>query len=158
MAAPAPTARQTPVGIWTPSGYRTKYTFALDPDVSLWEVTVKPAGTSVGQPIAQDSMWNVRRKIKRPEPLIEGTDASITFLYDPILKSQIDIMVGVETICTETSYDGGTKCYYGYLAGVEFDPLELNQPGKGTATITETDWDYVNRVQAGPVFAHISGS
>ena len=158
MAAPTPTARQTPLGIWTPTGFRTKITFFHNPNISLWEVAVKPAGTTNGEPIPQDTMWNTRRNIKRPQPLIDGTPAQITFQYDPQLQSQIDALCGVETTITEAYYDGGTKAYYGYLQTVEFDPLERGQPGKGTATIIQTNWDYVNRVEAGPVWATVAGS
>ena len=158
MANPSPTARGTPAGIWIPRGWRTKFTFAINTTVSLWEMTVKPIGFNMGEPINQDSMWNVRHSIVRPQPLIVPTKGAITFLYDPQLESQILAMAGVETTCTQTSYDGGTKAFYGFLNGVEFEPLERGQPGKGSAEIVQSNWDPVNFVEVGPQFVFVTGS
>lgn len=162
--APSPTTRQTPTGIWIPKGFRTKYTMSLDPNASMWEVEVTPSGVSAGEMIPQDSMWNNRWRIKRAQDLIEGLDSTVRFMYDPILKDDIRGLVGVEKsgasaqVLTETDYDGSTRCYYGVLREVTFDPLVPNQPGMGTATFSPTNWDPVNNVEAAPVFSNVAGS
>ena len=160
MAAPTPTARVAPpsTAIWIPDGFRTKYTLAADTNVALWEMEVKPSGTAGGEPIPQDSMWNTEWRIKRLQQLKEKKPATIKFLYDPILQSEIEDLVNVETTCTETYPDGTTYCYYGGMTDVEFDPLVPGQPGTGTATITPTNWDKTNKVEAGPVLTNVVGT
>lgn len=164
MVAPTPTVRQTPAGIWIPKGFRTKITMSLDPDASMWETEVTPMGVSAGEMIPQDSMWNERWRIKRAQALVDGTDTTVRFLYDPIFRSQIQGLVGVEKsgssaqVITETDYDGSTRCYYGVLRDVQFDALVPDQPGTGTAILSSTQWDPVNNVEAAPVISTVAGS
>lgn len=159
-ANPSATARQAPAAgsIWIPDGIHTYHTNALDPDVCLWEMEVKPSGFSAGEPIPQDSMWNTRYKMKRAQQLIEGTPSTIKFKYDPNLKSLLPGLVGVETTLTETFYDGSQAAYYGYWKDLEFDALVPGQMGTGTITVQPTNFDKTNRVEAGPFFTNVAGS
>lgn len=158
MAAPTVTARSTPTGYWLDNGFRTKITFALDVDVSLWEMTVTPAGLENGEPIPQDSMWNTTWRIKRARELLELTPSQMTFLFDPDMRQQIQSFCGQETTITETLPDGSQVAYYGYLRSVTFQPLTPGQPGQGTAVIQPTQWDKTNKVEAGPTFVNVSGT
>jgi hypothetical protein len=145
-------------------GFRTKMTYALDPDLEVEEVEVKPFGVNGMEPIEQDSMWLVRWRIFRAQQILEATASSQIVKYDPQFKNTLIGLVNVEKsgstaqVITETFYDGSTQAYYGFLLQVEFDNLVRGQKGRATLTNQPTNWDPVNRVEAGPVFVNVSGS
>lgn len=164
MAAPAATARQTPGGIRLPDGFRTKITFALLPALIVEEVGVKPAGVDNNEPIVQDSMWNTRYTLVREQQLISLMPATFTCYIDPLF---VDTMLGLcgvaksgstAQVITETFPDGSTRAYYGFLKSVDFEEFVRGTRPKATITIQPTNWDPVNRIEAGPVTVSVAGS
>ncbi len=158
MAAPSPTARQTPVGIWLDSGHSTKITIGADPDISFWEKTVTPPGMDAGDAIDTTTMHSTRYITKAPQPLVDMTDISGTASYDPAVLTQIVAVLGVKTTITVTFPDGTTWAVYGFLRS--FAPQENSRPNQPVAnyTITVTNWDPSNRVEVGPAVASVTGT
>jgi hypothetical protein len=158
MAAPTPTARISPTGIKLKDGYQALITFAVDPDCALWEKTVKPPGIDGGDPIEQTTMHNITWRTRAPRSLKTLTEGSFKAAYDPICYTQLLTIVNVETTITVEFADGSTVAFYGFLQN--FDPDELvegTQP-EATCTICPTNFDHVNKVEAGPALSSVVGT
>lgn len=158
MAAPTPTPRVTPLGIYLDDGFSTKITFAADTDVALWEKTVTPPGIDGGDPIETVTMHNLIWRPKRPRQLKTLTDCTFTAAYDPVIYTQIVALCNVETTITVTFPDGTTVAFYGFLQKVEPGELTEGEFPELTATIVPTNWDPVNHVEAGPALASVAGT
>lgn len=158
MANPTPTARQTPAGIRLEDGYQSLITFAADPDVSLWEMTVKPGGVDGGEKIATSTMHNDEWRTFAPRALKTLTDGQVKFAYDPAVKTQLVSLINRRTTITVAFPDGSTEASYGYLQSAEFDPLEEGTMPTGTAIFVATNFDHVNKVEAGPAVASVAGT
>lgn len=139
--APTPTARQTPAGIKLGDGYQTLITFAADPDVSLWEKTIKPPGIDGGEAIDTTTMHNEDLRTKSSRQLKDMTDSTGKCGYDPDVYNQIKNLVNVETTVTVTFPDGSTLAYYGYLRVFEPDELAEGTFPEASFTITPTNTD-----------------
>jgi hypothetical protein len=158
MAAPAPTVRIAPTGIKLKDGFSTKITFAVDPDISFWEKTVKPPSIDGGDPIEQMTMHNVDWRTVAPRSLKTLGESTSTVAYDPAVYDQIKAIINVETTVTVRFPDGSTLAFYGYLQ--KFEPSE-HQEGtqpEATVTIIPTNFDPVNHVEAGPVLTSVAGT
>lgn len=158
MAAPTPTVRVTPGGIMLKDGYRTLITFSRDTDVSLWEKKVTPFGLDGRESIDQTTMWNNDYVTKAPRSLVDTTDGSMTCSYDPAVYTQLVAMLNVEQTITYTVSDGTTVAVYGYLQKFEPQEMEEGTQPEAKVTIVHTNWDYVNKVEAGPAVASVSGT
>lgn len=134
MAAPTATARSTPVGIRLRDGFATKVTFALDADISLWEISVTPPGLDGGDAVDITTMWNTKYRTKYPRTLVDVTDSSFTAAYDPNVLDQIIAIINQPTTITITYPDGSTEYWYGYLR--TFEPGEITEGEMPTATVT----------------------
>lgn len=158
MANPATTVRLAPVGRLLKDGHPTKVAFARDPDISLWELTVKPPGVSGGDPINITTMHNVIWETKASQALQALTDGSLTFAYDPVVYNQILGLVNQEGSVTVRYSDGSTLDFFGYLG--MFDPNEISRGTMPTAsgTLVTTNLDPVNEVEAGPVLTSVAGT
>jgi hypothetical protein len=106
MPPPAPTARVTPTAKKPGSGYKILITFALDPDIEIWEKTVKPSGQDGGDPIDTTTMHNNVVRTKAPRALIESTDITITCAYNPVAVGSIRAILNKETTITTAWWDG----------------------------------------------------
>jgi hypothetical protein len=159
MAAPATTTRQTPSGIMLDDGYISKLAFARDPDVSLWEIEVKPSGMDNGEPINLTTMHTVRYRRKGPRALLEHTNLTMKCGYDPICRGQIeDNLIGQEGSITQTWSDGSKEDFYGYLKSAEFSANTESEMPTVDIEIVVTNWDPVNRVEVGPNRTLVSGT
>lgn len=158
MAAPSPTARQTPSGIMLRDGYRSLVTFSLNTTVSLWEKKVTQLGYDGREPIDQTTMWNDVYVTKAPRALIDTTDGSMTCAYDPLAYTEILLMINVEQTITYTVSDGSTIAAYGYLQKFEPQEMEEGTQPEAKVTIVHTNWDRQNRAEAGPAVASVSGT
>lgn len=158
MAAPTPTARATPGGIKLPDGYQALITFAADTDISFWEKEVTPFGREGGDPIPQSTMHNTRYHTKAPRSLIDTDDGQSTVAYDPAVLTQIDAIINVPTTITVEFGDGSTWAAYGWLRS--FKPSGLSEGGQPEATVTFviSNWDPVNKVEAGPTVTSVAGT
>jgi len=157
-AAPSPTTRQTPGGRRLLDGYSTKITFARDPDVSLWEVSVKPPGIDGGDPIDTNTMHNVSWRTMAARALKTLTESTFTAAYDPDCYNQLLQLVNVYDTLTVRFPDGSTLAFYGFLR--QFDPNDNTEGEMPTATVTfqPTNYDYTNAVEAAPVLTSVAGT
>lgn len=157
-AAPVATVRQTPTGIKLEDGYRSTITFANDPNLSLWEIGVGTPGVDGGDPIDTTTMHNSTYRTMAARALKTLTEFTFTAAYDPSVYSDLEAAINVETTVTRTFPDGSTIAFYGFLRMVEFDDLVEGEMPTCTATVTPTNWDPVNKVEAGPTVTSVAGT
>lgn len=158
MASPAATPRATPLGIPLQDGYQSLVTFAADPNISLWEKTVTPPPVEGGDSVNTTTMHNAVYFTKAPRSLVDIEDSSLTCAYDPDAYDEIIAIINTPTTITITFPDGSTLAFYGYLKRFEpSDLVEGTQP-EATVTLVCTNWDHVNKVEAGPVMTEVAGT
>lgn len=159
MAAPATTARQTPNGRKLKDGHKTKFTFALAPDICLWEKTLKPPGFDMGDPIDTTTMFNDAWETCAQQALAKLTNGSYKCAYDPnAYNTIITSLKAKEGSCTVTYRDGSTLDFFGGIKS--FIPDEHVRGTMPTATVEffATNWDNTNNVEQGPVLTSVSGT
>jgi hypothetical protein len=141
MPPPAPTARITPTAKKPGTGYKILVTFALDPNIEIWEKTVKPSGMDGGDPIDTTTMHNNVVRTKAPRALIESTDLTITCTYNPVAIGSIRAILNKETTITTAWWDGSTYAQYGFVR--TFEPGDVAEDGQpeGTITVSITNQD-----------------
>jgi hypothetical protein len=158
MAAPTPTARQSPSGIRINEGFPVKLTLSSDPDIELWEISMKMPGIDNGDPIDITTQHNVEAKTKAARYLNEWTNGSVKFALDPVMLTRARQQVGREQTLTATIPDGSTYAFYGYIKSVDFDEWGEGTRPEATADIVVTNFDPSNRVEALPVFTDVAGT
>lgn len=152
MTAPAPTARTTPGGNAIIDGYQTLITFAADPDVSIWEKTVKPPGIDGGDKIDITTMHNEELRTFAARSLKTLTDGSSKVAYDAAFYEQAKSLVNVETAITITFRTGDTLVFYGYLQKFEADDLAEGSQPEATVSFVATNRDPVTGAEEDYVF------
>ena len=160
MAAPTLTARTTPTGYQIPDGYRTTIACAAAPAFQIWEQTVKPGGLEAGEPINNTTMFNTRHRTKRAPKLMDYTPITGKGAYDPDIlnNNQAEDLIGFETSFTIHYSTGDTRTFWGYYAKLDFDEMKEKELPMVTYEIVETDWDPVENIEAGPVYAAAAGT
>lgn len=158
MAAPTATPRGTPTGIKLREGYSVKHTFAADPTIELFEKTVKPPSLDGGEPVDQTTQFNETWETVSPRSLIKMGPSTFKCAYDPSAYTAIQSAINRQDTCTTTFGDGSTLAYYGYLQKFEPEDMEIGKQPEATVTIIVTNWDYVNKVEAGPVLTSVAGT
>lgn len=158
MAAPTPTPRVAPGGIMLKDGYRSLFTFSLDPDISLEEVTITPGGEDLGDPVDQTTMWNDDYMTAAPQELSQTGPTTIECAYDPIVLTQLQAMKGIEQVGTLTWKDGSTYAQYGWVNGWALAPLVKGTQPRMTITWHNSNFDFTNDVEAGPALASVAGT
>lgn len=135
----ATTARSTPVGVRLDDGFSTLIAFAADPDISLWEKTVKPPGLDGGEAVQTSTMHNVTYRTTAPRQLKTLTPCTMTVAYDPQVYDQIISLINVETTITCHFADGSTLDFYGFLQNFEPGECAEGAQPEATCTITPTN-------------------
>lgn len=158
MAAPSPTARSTPVGKRFRNGFRTKVTFALDPDISLWEIEVTPPGADHGEAVDTTTMWNTALMTKAPQDLTELLEGSMVVAFQEASWTQIMAIIGIETTITITYPDLSTEAFFGWLRSFVRGPFVRGTMPTATCAFVSSAWDPANDVEAGPAVAPIAGT
>jgi hypothetical protein len=158
MAAPTPTARPDPTGIYLDDGWRTLITFAANAAVSFWERTVQPPGVDGGDAIDSSTMHNDVWRRRSARSLKEMSDSVVVAAYDPEVYVDIIDLVNRETTITVTFPDGSTLAFYGYLRVFEPGELADGEVPEATITITPTNWDPAARAEAAPVLTSVAGT
>lgn len=158
MAAPSTTARQNPPGIKLPDGFSSKIAFSRDPDLDVWERTVKPSGTDGGEPIDVTTMHNTTWRTKRPRSLKDKSNITVEAGVDPSAFDQLDELVNEEGSITQIFPDGGTESVWGFLKSWEPSNFTEGEMPTVTLEIVVTNWDPVNRVEAGPARVEVTGT
>jgi hypothetical protein len=158
MAAPAATVRSDPTGRMLEDGYRSLITFAADTNIELWEKSVTPPGIDGGDAVDITTMHNDTVRTKAPRSLKDYTDATAVCAYDPSAYTALQALINVRTTVTVTFPDGSTLAFFGFLRSAEFGDLVEGEHPEVTVTITPTNWDYTNDVEAAPVLTSVSGT
>jgi hypothetical protein len=158
MANPTITARSAPSGKKLRDGFRSLVAFARDPDVSLWERSVKAPGVSGGDPIDQTTMHNDDVMTKAPQSLIEWTNGSMVCGYDPAVLGQILQLVNKEGSITVHWPDGSTLAFYGYLGTFDVQEKSKGAMPLANCEIVVTNWDPVNDVEVKPLLTSVAGT
>lgn len=158
MAAPVASARQTPPGIKLKDGHSTLVTLQSDPNIDFWEKNITPPGLDGGEAVEQTTMHNAVWRTVRPRELVTLTEMTFTSGYDPVVYDQILAIINIETTITVWFSDGSSLAFYGFLRVFQpTDTVEGTQP-EATVTITPTNFDPVNKVEAGPVLVEAAGT
>lgn len=158
-AAPTPTARVVPSGFYLQDGYRTTITLSSNAAIQFKEKTVGGFMVDNGEPIDQTTMLNSVATTRAPQGLnTYGPITTHKVAYDPNVIVAIRASCGKPCIITITYPTHATDCYYGYLKSFKADPLERGKQPEATIELVETDWDYINNVEAGPVYTPAGGT
>lgn len=128
------TARSTPAGTRINDGFPTKIAFAADPDVSFWEISVKPIGMDGGEAIDTTTMFNSAVRTTSPRSLKTATPCTCTVSYSPAVYDQIWALINVNGWITIHFPDNSKMDFVGFLKS--FEPQELTEGGRPTAQIT----------------------
>lgn len=158
MAAPTPSARVTPGGIALKDGYRTVVTITFDTDISFWEVAVTPPGVDGGDAIDQTTMHNQRFRVMLNRALLTLTEMSFTAAWDPAVYDQAVSAINVNTTITVTFPDLSTLAFYGFMKTFQPDQIVEGTQPRATVTITPSNWDPTNKVEAGPLLTSVTGT
>jgi hypothetical protein len=158
MAAPTPTARQTPTNFPLKDGFSSKVTLASNPTINFWEKGVQAPGIDGGEPIEQTTMFNTAWRTMRSRSLKTLTTHTITAAFDPAVLTDAVAAVNKEDTITVSFSDGATIAFYGYLQKIEIQEMTEGAQPQATVTIVPTNFDPTNHVEAGPVVAAVPGT
>lgn len=159
MAAPATTARGNPAGITLKDGYSTKLAFALLPTYSFWEKTLTPPTVDGRDAIDITTMHNDVWTTLFPRSLIALNEFTMTGSWDPnVYNHVIDTLINTNGSITVHLPDGSTIDFWGYLRIWAPDNHEEGTQPDGTITVTPTNWDDDNNVEAAPVITSVAGT
>lgn len=152
MAAPVAVPRVDPTGTTfkLKNGYQALLSFADDTDAAYYEIAVGAPGMDSGDAIDTTTQLNSTYRTFAPRTLVTLTEFQVTAGYDPIVYSQLLNRLGIEDTITITFPDTSTLAFYGFLRSVEFDQMVDGTLPQLTLTITPTNWDPDNCVEAGP--------
>lgn len=154
MAAPVKTARTVPTGTKLENSFKATVAFALNAGVNLWEKAVQPPSIDGGDAIVTTTMLNVKYHTKAPRVLIDHGPVSMTCAYDPSVVEDIENLINQPGSITIHWPDGSALSFFGYLKS--FAPQGLNGDGnfpEANVEIVVTNYDPVNHVESGPVYA-----
>lgn len=151
MAAPVPTARQTPIGFRLKNGYQALLTFEFATLANYFEIAVGVPGLDAGDEIDITTQHNVTWRTFAPRTLVTLTPFTVTAAYEPDVFTEFYNQLGVEQTFTIKFPDTSTLAFYAFLKSVEFDPMVDGEMPMLTITIVPTNYDPDNCVEAGPV-------
>ena len=159
MANPVTTTRLTPSGIRFPNGYSSKIAFNRDADFSFWERNVGSPGVDGGEPIDTTTMHNSTWRTMVARDLLTLTPFTVTGAIDAgVYTDSINNLINQEGSITRRLPDGSTLDFFGYLQKIEFGEFVEGEMPTATLTIVPTNYDPVNRVEAGPVLTSVTGT
>lgn len=158
MAAPSATSPQDPSGTKLDHGFRTRVVFSSNPTVALWLIEAELPEVEGGDPIDNTDMHNLTQRTKRLRKLIERMNAESVWHYAPKSRAQIDEMINREQTVTYWLSDGSSHAFYGGITNAKYSKFDEENDPRVTLQITETDWDPVNDVEAGPVTTEVAGT
>ena len=161
MAAPTPLAigtRTGQTGRKIDQGYQVLIGLSNSLAVNFWEISVKPPGIDGGDAIDTSTQFNTAVHTSRARFLKKITDAGAKVQFDADCLSSCYAQVNVEQVITIFFPDGDRYTFFGYLKS--FMPGDMAEGAKPEAdiVIVVTNWDYINGVEAVPVFSAASGT
>lgn len=142
-----------------PEGFRSLVTFSLDRNLAIWEISNKPPGVDGGDAIDITTQHNVTWHTMAPRTLLKLEPVTITCAYDPDAYSKIIThLVNVNGQITFLYPDGSTLAFWGWLQ--KFEPSELKEGEfpQASVTITPSNYDDANHVEAAPVLVPHAGT
>jgi hypothetical protein len=139
-------------------GYQSLITLENDPDISLWEKTVKPPGIDGGDAIEQTTMHNVTMRTMALRALKTLTDANSTVAYDPVVYNQLLAQVNVNQLITVIYPNGDTLDFYGGLRVFEPSDLAEGEQPEATINITATNVNPATGLETLPNYISASGT
>lgn len=159
MGAPVTTTRITPAGRVLKNGHSTKIALSQDPDISFWEVEVKPPGTITGDKIDLTTMFNLFWRTYAGRTLSELSNWNASALYDPnVYNNLISNVLHREGSVTIREPDGSTLDFFGQLLTADPDRhVERTAPRLNIEGCC-TNRDPSDGSEAGPVLTSVSGS
>lgn len=158
MANPSTTARVAPTGIPLTEGFQIYVAFALDPNIDIWEKTIKLPSIDMGDPIDITTQWNETWITVVSAALAAFGEIVIVGSFDPVAYSQIIAIKGVNSSVTIHLPDGSTIDFWGYVKKAEGPDAKKKEQPDMTVTVQPTNWDPTNRVEAGPVITSVAGT
>lgn len=158
MTAPAHTARQTPVGRQLGEGAPMYVTFASNPNISLWEQSVKPPGATMDDRKDTTTSYNEVVRTFSPGRLRTDKDVVVQCGYDPDDADEIVALAGVRDTITLT-FPSGTQCsFYGWLDDYDFNDHSEDDDPMVTLTIAVGNQDWTTCEEEPPVWTPGSGT
>lgn len=158
MAAPTVIARTTPTGYKLPEGFKATIAFSKKPALNIWEVETAPSGMEVTE-INTTTQHNIRYVSKYPSYLVANDDITGTAGYDPDVMDDLVSLLGDPTgSFTIHMPDGTTHSYWGFAKSFKFQPLRVGQFPLLTYTLCVTNYDPVNKVEAGVSTVQAAGT
>lgn len=140
-------------------GYRTIIMFTSNPDIAFFIKTITPPGYDGGDVIETTTMLNDLNRTFSARSLLTLTPVTFTAAFDPIVYTEVLTLLNNKTdTATLMLPDRSTIAFFGYLKN--FDPQEFSEGTQPEAqcTIQPTNWDPVNKIEAGPVVTEIAGT
>lgn len=158
MAAPTPVALGTPSGIKLKDGYSTRIAFSLNASIELWIKTVTPPPLDGGDPIDQTTMHNLLWRTKAPRSLIDTGVMAVKCAYDPNVYSSLQALLNSPGTVTVQFPDGSTVSFFAYLSKAEPQEVSDGSQPEINITVVPTNFDPVNKVEAGPYVVSVTGT
>lgn len=163
MANPTVTARTVPTGYKLPEGFKITIAFSRKPALNIWEVEGAPAGMEVAE-INTTTQHNVRYVSKYPSYLIANDDIVGSAGYDPDVMDDLVSLLGdagssASAACVTIHMPTrATHSYFAFLKAWKFGGLRVGQFPTGNYAICVTNWDTVNKVEAGVYTVQAAGT
>ena len=161
MAAPATDiAVHDPDGIHLDDGYQTLISFAVNPQASFWEKSVKPPGMDGGDPIDTTTMHNQTWRTMAPRQLVSMTELNLTVAYDPVLYDAATVagsalnLLNQKTTVNVTFPDGSVLAFYGFMRSFDPTPLEEGAQPEATMVVVVTNQDPSTGEEEDPVLVN----
>lgn len=152
------TTRVAPVGRHLDDGYQTLIAFAVNPDISFWEKSVKPPGFDGGDPIDTTTMFNTTYRTMASRALKTMTGGQMVVAYDPRVMDLIVAIINVEGAITCTFSDGSTWDFYGFLQSFEPNDCAEGAQPEATVVFVPTNTDPDTGAEVGPNYKTASGT
>lgn len=156
---PAPTARVAPVGLKLDDPFPTTMAFSSKPTIGLWEKSIKPPGFDGRESIDIATMFNQRYVTKAPRVLIDMTNATGKYQYDPDKLPDIVAMINVRQTITVWFASGVAWCFYGYLQkATPTENSDSTEPPMMDIEVVCTNYDHSSGLESGPVRVVATGT
>src|SRR5687767_5157330 len=115
-------------------GFSTRISFADNPTVLFYEMTVTPPGVQGGGENDTTTMRNTSLRTRMPKKLKTMSPMSATVAYDPQALDDCFAMVNVNQLITVEFSDGSTWQFWGWLD--ELTPGEITEGAQPEADVT----------------------
>ena len=158
MAAPPVTARVLPTHNKIGNGFPTTIALSLNNAINIFEKTVMPPGIDGGEMIDVTTMLNIAWRTMIPRNLKTLSPITIVGLYSAYLFIDIWAILNQQGAASVHFPDGDVLSFYATLNKFEAPAHAEGVAPEGTFTLTPTNWDPVNLVEAAPIMTSVSGT